>query len=319
MTAADDRRPGVRHAGEPCQPPDPNPHPPAFRVPPHACDTHAHVIADPALYPYVAERSYTPALAGLGSYLALLSALRLDRGVVIQPSIYGTDNRLLLDVLAAHPSRLRGVAVVDPDAVSDDELQRLDAAGVRGARLNLLYPGAGYAIDRLETLAARIAPLGWHLQLLIKGSAIPALAARLRRLPVACVFDHLAHLPVDFGPGDEAVPALLALLEAGRTYVKLSGANRVSLAGPPYADTRALASLFARVAPERCLWGSDWPHVAMSEPMLNTGDLFNLLPLWVPDEAARHRILVDNPSRLYQFPPPPGGIAPSATDRLARA
>lgn len=282
-----------------CLAPDPSHRRPGWTVPPGACDTHAHVIGPPHRFPYVADRSYTPPEAPPEAYLGMLDALGLDRGVLVQVSVHGTDNRRMVEVLRSRPARLRGIAVVAPD-VSDNELADLAAAGVRGLRLNVLF-GGGVGFDALETLASRIAGLGWHLQFLLDARELPALAPRLERLPVPFVVDHMGHMPTAAGFDHPGFQTLLRLVRDCGCWVKLSGAYRTSSAGPPFTDTIPFARALVEAAPDRMVWGSDWPHVAMDTYMPNTGDLLDLLATWVPDEALRRRILVDNPARLYGF------------------
>ncbi len=269
-----------------------------FNLPRGACDCHAHVIAAcTEAYPMVPERSYTPAPASEEDYLQHLNRFRFDRGVLIQISVYGTDNRYLLEVLARHSQRLRGVVVVDP-AITDAELERMHRLGVRGARINTVF-GGGVSLDVAERLAARIAPLGWHLQLLIDVRELPALMPRLQRLPCPCVVDHCGHSPAALGVSSPGFQALLHLATDHGWWVKLSGAYRIS-SEPPYADVLPLAEELVHQVPERLVWGSDWPHVAVARPP-DTAALLGLLAQWVPDPDLRHRILVRNPAELYQF------------------
>jgi predicted TIM-barrel fold metal-dependent hydrolase len=282
-----------------CQGPDPRPRPPGFAVPPGATDCHAHVIGPFRLFELQEDRSYTPPEAPLAAYRALLDTLGLERGVVVQPSVFGTDNACTLDALAKHRNRLRGIAVVDP-TVSDETLERMDGNGIRGIRFNLLYRG-GIDIEHLALLAPRIERFGWHIQLLVDGRTLPALAPKLARLPVDIVIDHMGHLPASAGVEHPGFRHLLKLVRDGRTWVKLSGANRTSSAGAPYHDTIPFAQALVDADPTRLVWGSDWPHVALRGPMANDGDLLDLLRLWVPDERQRHLVLVENPMRLYGF------------------
>ncbi len=282
-----------------CQGPDPVVSPPRFAIPANACDTHAHVIGAADRFPMVANRSYTPPPAPEAAYLGMLDSLGMARGVLVQISVYGTDNRCMVESLRAHPDRLRGVAVVAPD-IADAELEALHAAGVRGIRINVLF-GGGVAIDEMERLAARVAPLGWHVQLLIDARNLPDLGPRMMKLPVEVVFDHMGHMPVSSGVAHPGFQWMLRLMSEGKAWVKLSGAYRISQAGAPFHDTLDFAQALVAAAPERCVWGSDWPHVSVEGPMFNTGALLDLLPLWVPEEAVRNRILVDNAARLYGF------------------
>ncbi|WP_207183429.1 amidohydrolase family protein [Methylobacterium indicum] len=282
-----------------CPGPAPHPRGPTrFTVPAGAVDTHAHVIGLPPDYPFVAARSYTPPHAAAESYLAMLDATGMMHGVLIQVSVHGTDNRLMVETLRAHPRRLRGIAVV-PLGLPEAELASLKEAGVVGLRLNVLY-GGGVGFEAVEAYGALCREMGWHLQFLIDARSLPPLAGRLSRLPVPFCIDHMGHFPTSCGVGDEGFRTLVSLVRDG-AWVKLSGAYRNSVAGPPYADTVPFARALHQAAPERCVWGSDWPHVAHWGPMMNVGDLLDLLAEWVPDEADRHRVLVENPARLYGF------------------
>ena len=283
-----------------CAGPDPQPRQPRLAVPSLACDTHAHVFGPTTRYAYTPDRSYTPPDAPLAAYRHMLATLGLGRGVLVQPSVYGTDNRLLCDSLAAGGSDLRGVAVVDAE-IGDDALEDLHRLGVRGLRMNLLFKG-GVPFALAETLAARVRPLGWHLQLLIDVSVFGDLRTRLSRLPVDVVVDHMGHLPAALGIDHPGFQALLALVRDGRCWVKLSGAYRLTGERlPPYNDVTPFARALVATAPERMLWGSDWPHPMIRLPMPNDGELLDLLADWVPEEDTRRRILVDNPARLYDF------------------
>ncbi len=284
-----------------CPGPDPHPRGPTrYRVPAGAVDTHAHVIGLPPAYPFVATRSYTPPEATAERYLAMLDATGMTYGVLVQVSVHGTDNRLMLETLAAHRARLRGIAVI-PLGLPDRELAALKDGGIVGLRLNTLY-GGGMGLEQLDAYAALAREMGWHLQFLADTRDLMTLAPRLATLPVPFVVDHWGHFPVSRGLDDPGFQTLRGLVRDGG-WVKLSGAYRNTVEGPPYADTIPFARLLAEAAPERCVWGSDWPHVAHWAPMMNVGDLLDLLADWVPDAAARDRILVDNAHRLYGFPP----------------
>ncbi|HEY3597458.1 MAG TPA: amidohydrolase family protein [Paraburkholderia sp.] len=293
---------GFAHSStaSPCAPPLPDFAPPTFEVPFGAVDTHAHIVsADPA-YPLVALRSFTPPPAPEEKYLAMLDATGMTYGVLVQISVYGTDNRCMLEVLGRHPQRLRGVAVVAPD-VPDRELEAMHAAGVRGLRINVLF-GGGIGFAAMETLACRIKDLGWHLQFLMDVRTLPERMPRMMKLPVPGVIDHMGHMPTVGGLGAPGFVALRHLVNAHGYWVKLSGAYRVSSTFPTFEDVTPFAQAIIDDAPERVVWGSDWPHVSLAPArMPNTGTLRNLVAAWAPDEAARHRILVSNPARLYGF------------------
>ena len=282
-----------------CPPPDPNPHGPTrFKIPPGAVDTHAHVIGTPPDYPFIETRSYTPPGAPATAYLRMLDLTGMTYGVLVQVSVHGTDNRLMVETLRAHPQRLRGIAVVALDT-PERELADLKQAGVVGLRLNVLY-GGGVGFDQVENYGALCREMGWHLQFLIDARDLPPLAARLSRLPVPFVVDHMGHMPVSAGVDDPGFQTLVSLARDG-AWTNISGAYRLTDAGPPYRDTIPFAHALVAAAPERCVWGSDWPHVSNWGFMMNVGDLLDLLADWVPDESTRRRMLVDNPHRLYGF------------------
>ena len=239
-------------------------------------------------------------------YLAMLDGTGMDRGVLVQISVYGTDNRYMLEVLRRHPGRLRGIGVVSPD-VSERELTTMHEAGVRGLRLNVLY-GGGVGLDAADTLAAKIADMGWHLQLLLDARHLPELMPRLKKLAVPIVVDHMGHMPVALGTRDSGFQALQHLLRDHGWWTKLSGAYRISEMPAPYDDVTPWAQALVEAAPDRLVWGSDWPHVAVA-PMPDAGQLRNLLATWVPDAAQRRKILVDNPARLYDFPKTEGNAS----------
>lgn len=292
-------------AAPPCPGYDPAPRPPRRALPANACDTHFHIFGPLDRYPYIDERSYTPPVASESAYRHLLGTLGFTRAVYIQPSVYGTDNRrmlaLLEDAPADDPIAWRGVAVVEA-AISDAQLERLHAAGVRGIRLNLLFRG-GVDFDVIARLANRIAPLGWHVQFLVDVSEFPHLARRLDALPVPSVIDHMGHLPVAKGVGNPGFQDLLSLLRTGRSWVKLSGPYRMSaLQQPPYRDVDPFAAALIEANPARLLIGTDWPHPGIDVSMPNDGDLMDEALRWLDhDDALMQRVFVDNPARLYGF------------------
>lgn len=282
-----------------CPGPDPKPRGPSrYTVPKGAVDTHAHVIGLPPAYPFVPQRSYTPPEATAAQYLAMLDATGMDYGVLVQVSVHGTDNRLMVETLAANPKRLKGIAVI-PLGLAERELVALKEAGVVGLRINILY-GGGVGIEQLEEYGALCRDMGWHLQFLVDARDLVPITPKLAKLPVPFVVDHWGHFPVSRGVEDAGFQNLLALLRDG-AWVKLSGAYRNSVAGFPYADTTPFARLLHEAAPDRCVWGSDWPNVANWNTMMNIGDLLDLLADWVPDQAARDAVFTTNAHRLYGF------------------
>jgi len=283
-----------------CPGPDWPPRPPrSFSVPDGAVDTHAHVIGAPPEHPFVAARSYTPPSAAPSDYLRMLDATGMRYGVLVQVSVHGTDNRLLLRTVAAHRERLRGIAVL-PLGLPSRQYEAAHAAGIVGLRLNVLY-GGGIGFESLAEYGALARELGWHLQLLIGVRELAALAPRLARLPVPFVVDHMGHFPVrELAPHDPAFETLVALVRDG-AWVRLSGAYRLSQRTPGYEDTIPYAQRLLLAAPGRCLWGSDWPHVAHWGRAINVGDLLDLLARWVPNATLREQVLVENARALYGF------------------
>ena len=290
----------------PCPPPDRTPRKPRTVFPAGACDTHAHICGPAVKFPYAKERIYTPPDATFDDYLALLTTLGVERGVLIQPSVYGTDNRALMDGLSRVKRGLRGVAVVDAD-IDAETVKILDDVGIRGVRLNVVDQDGPRNIipeERVRKLASTIAPFGWHIEFLINTDDAPGFAAAIGGLAVDVVVGHLGY-PRSGASTWLQSPALedfLRLFERGRCWVKLTGPYRISSAPDlPYSDVAPLARRLAHVNPTRLLWGTDWPHVMMKKPMPNDGDLSDLVADWLPDAGIRQQVLVDNPAELYGF------------------
>ncbi len=263
--------------------------PPARPTPPLACDAHCHIL-DP-----------DPPGMALADYRRLQRRLGTTRAVLVQAKRHGTDHAVLLDALAALGGDGVGVGVVRAD-VGDAELARLHAGGVRGLRFSVWNPAdALVAIADVGPLARRVAPLGWHVQLHMSAAQLHANAELVAGLPCPVVIDHMGRLPPGEGPGHPALAVLRRLLDAGRTWVKLSGAYLDTLAGPPgYPEAAAVARALVAAAPERLVWGSDWPHLTERHKP-DDALLLDLLEGWAGDEATRRRILVDNPAKLYGF------------------
>jgi 2-pyrone-4,6-dicarboxylate lactonase len=287
-----------------CAGPDFNPRTPKLRLPQRSCDTHAHIMGPKAKYAYSPARIYTPPDCLLADYLHMLDMLGVERAVLVQPSVYGTDNTVMLEAMKTAGNRLRGVAVVDED-IPDDELKSLDAAGVRGVRVNIVdvkdrKPGT-LPMDALRELAQRIAPLGWHLELLMHADEFPDLDEKFADFPVDIVLGHLGYLtqgaPLDH-PGFQA---LLRLMKAGRAWVKLTGPYRITSERLPYSPTVPFAHALIEANRERVLWGTDWPHVMLKGLMPNDGELADVLAQWIPDMATRQQVLARNPEKLYRF------------------
>ena len=273
-------------------------------MPALACDTHAHVLGPAAQYDYSPARVYTPPDCLPKDYRHMLDTMGVTRAVLVQPSVYGTDNSAMLQAMKADPHRLRGVAVVDP-AISDTELKSMHAAGVRGVRVNIVdvkdRKAGSLPMDRLSPLAARIAPLNWHMEFLMHADEFPDLDRTFADFPVPIVLGHLGYMKTSLGLETPGFQALLRLMQAGRAWVKLTGPYRISSGSMPHADTVPFAHALLKANADRVLWGTDWPHVMHKGAIPNDGDLTDLLLAWVPDAAQRERVLVSNPARLYGF------------------
>jgi len=270
---------------------------PQLRAPPGACDTHMHIYE--ARYAFAPTAVIKPAPAPLSAYRELQQQLNLERVVVVQPSGYGFDNRCTLDAVAALGAKARCAVVPRPD-VSDAELKQLHAAGARSVRYFML-PSGVLPWDTLEPMAARIAPLGWNLNLQLDGRDLAQYEAMLSRLPCTLVIDHNGKFLEPVGVEHPGFRTLLKLLDSGRCYVKLSAPYETSKLGPPhYADVGVLARALVKANPERCLWASNWPH-PNQHPQPSSAAMLDLLLEWADDDATRRRILVDNPERLYGF------------------
>jgi predicted TIM-barrel fold metal-dependent hydrolase len=285
-----------------------------FAVPEGACDCHVHVFGSDAEFPFVRSRSYTPPAASAAELLALQHALHLSRVVIVQPSVYGSDNSCTLAGMRRLGERARGVAVID-EATSEAALDEMHRAGIRGVRVNLETAGEtdpDAARCNLAAAVARVAPRGWHVQVYTRLSVIERLAPEVASLAVPVVFDHFGGARAEGGVEQPGFAALLSLIAAGHAYVKLSAAYRSSDKAPGYEDIAPLARALIAANPERILWGSDWPHPQAAPPGqafdtitpfydIDDGLALRQLPLWTPDPTLCRKILVDNPARLYGF------------------
>jgi 2-pyrone-4,6-dicarboxylate lactonase len=272
---------------------------PRFKFPPGSCDCHAHIFGPQSRYTYDPKRRYTPPDALITDYVRMLTILGVERAVLVQPSVYMTDNSALLDGLAESPIPMRGIAVVGTD-VSDAELHRMHKLGVRGLRLNLRFDN-GVGADIAPALARRIAPLGWHLQFRVMSENYDDVLRMLDDLAVDIVVDHIGQVPIEKGLAGKDFQALLGLVRTGRVWVKLSAPMRMSREELPYNDVVPFVRELVATAPGQMLWATDWPHTTITTQMPNDGAIADLLLDWIPDEATRRRVLVDNPARRYGF------------------
>lgn len=292
-----------------CMPPDPNPKKPRFAPPPKSCDTHFHVFGPPEKFPFAPTRQYTPPAAPLEHYLNMAAVVGIERGVVVQPSVHGLDNAATLDAIARSGGRFRGIARVS-DQTSGEQLRRLQEGGIRGVRFNLLdRPQGNVELEVFDRVVERIAALGWSVDLHIDPKNLLAQEKRIRSLPGPVVFDHIARANPAEGPGQPAFQLLLDLMKDKRFWVKLSGIDKIckldlySDKGLTYRDVVPFGRAVIEMAPERVIWGTDWPHSNIFAPgkTPNDGEIVDLLLDFAPDEEVRKRILVDNPETLYGF------------------
>ncbi|QJE02805.1 amidohydrolase family protein [Massilia forsythiae] len=283
-----------------CLPPDPHPVKPIHQLPPGACDAHCHVFGPAAVFPYAADRSYTPPDAPKEALRALHRRLGVSRAVIVHASCHGTDNRVTLDAIASSDGAYRGVANVDPD-IGDAELAALHAGGIRAIRFNFVkHLGGVPDVAVVERLVERIKPLGWHIVLHFDAEDIPEQQDLLRRITVPFVIDHMGRVRAEQGLEQRPFQLLLQLMrENPLAWVKICGAERVSAGKRPFLDAVPFARALIATAPERLLWGTDWPHPNISKDMPNDGELVDLLYAFTSDEAVLRQILVDNPTRLY--------------------
>ena len=271
--------------------------PPKLEAPANAADCHIHIY-DPRFAPQVAR----PTSSTVQDYQRLQKRIGVSRVVIVTPRNYVTDNSVTLDAIRQLGiDNARGVAVIRPD-VTDAQLKTLHDGGIRGIRFTVGNPATAIvSVDMIEPLSKRIAAYGWHVQLNMETQQIIDNAEMLRRLPTQIVFDHLGKLGLT-GLPHPAFDVIRDLLDQQRAWVKISGAYMNTRVGPPaYADATAAAQAFVKAAPERLVWGSDWPHPTPKDPP-DDAVLFDLLSVWAPDAATRNRILVSNPEALYGFP-----------------
>ncbi|MBM3601590.1 MAG: amidohydrolase [Alphaproteobacteria bacterium] len=276
---------------------------PRLAAPAGATDTHMHIYE--GRFPLAPTATFKPPEAPVTAYRAVCRRLGIERCVIVQPTGYGFDNACTLAGMATFGPGARGICVVAPET-TDGELLRLHGLGIRGVRFHML-PGGVLGWDALPTLAAKVAPLGWVIDLQLNGREFPSIVDRIRNLPARIVVDHIGKfLEPPVPPEHLSVRCLLDLLATGRFWVKLSAPYDVSASGPPgYDDASAIARALVRAAPERVLWASNWPHPGpptdKPKPKPDDAALLDLLLDWAPDEPTRQRILVDNPAALFGF------------------
>jgi predicted TIM-barrel fold metal-dependent hydrolase len=300
-------RPSFAKASQPATPVD-------FDVPPDACDCHTHIFGDPRKFPLWPGRIYTPETASPEEMSALHRALHLQRVVIVNPSIYGTDNSATLFGIKDRGANARGVAVID-EKTSQSDLDAMNRGGIRAIRINLTNAGQtdpAIARERLHTALKRVQHRGWHIEMYTTLGVISGIKDVVQASPVAVVFDHFGGAQAALGVHQPGFDDLIELVRSGRAYVKISGVYHASTL-PDYADVKPLAQALIAANTDRIIWGSDWPHpnpeaqaghpLSKVTPLyqIDDGRVLNLLPVWAPDAVARKKILVDNPARLYAF------------------
>ncbi len=271
---------------------------PSFRLPPGSCDAHCHVFGPAATFPYAPERRYTPADAPKEMLAALHAHLGIERAVIVQASCHGTDNAAMLDAIASDPRRYRGVAIVD-DNFTDADYDRLHAGGVRGVRFNFVrHLGGAPDMGLVGRVIDRIRTRGWHLVLHLDAPDIVPLTPMMRALPLPFVIDHMGRVSAAAGVDQPPMRALLELGRLDNCWIKVCGAERISM--PPYVAAVPIAQALVEAAPERALWGTDFPHPNATHEA-DEADLVDLVPRFAATALAQRRLLVDNPARLYGF------------------
>jgi 2-pyrone-4,6-dicarboxylate lactonase len=276
-----------------------NPSKPKLHLPPGSWDTHCHIFGPKDLYPFAATTSLNPADAPRERLFALHATLGIERCVIVQSAVHGMDNRVVEDALAARGGAYLGVALL-PVSVADAELRRLDQVGFRGVRFNFVkHLHQSASIEQVLDLAFRLADIGWHLQIHVESSLIEAMVVALARSPVPVVIDHMGRVDAELGLQQAAFQHLLRLLQHDRFWVKVSGCDRITRAGPPYADALPFARKLVTEFPDRVLWGSDWPHPAHPGPIPDDGMLVDIIAEMAPSEELRRKLMVENPRRFY--------------------
>jgi predicted TIM-barrel fold metal-dependent hydrolase len=279
-------------------PPDPNPVKPGYTPPANACDGHCHIFGPGKKFPYAADRTYEPPDAPREKLAALHKHLGFARAILVQASCHGTDNRAMLDAMKWSKGAWRGVAMVAKD-VTGMELESMHEAGVRGVRFNFVaHLGGAPDLKVVQRVLARIAPLGWHVQLHLDAGDLETYREFLGQLRIPFIIDHMGRVEARHGLQQKPFLLLLELMKNERAWVKISGADRASAAGKPFDDAVPFARALIDAAPDRVLWGTDFPHPNVRW-MPNDGELVDLFAKICDDEKLRRKILVDNPTRLY--------------------
>jgi len=281
--------------------PDPNTRKPKFRLPPLACDAHCHVFGPAAKFPYAPDAPYCPPDAPFERLRKLHDTLGIERAVIVHASCHGSDMRVTLDAIARSNGRYRGTAIID-ESYGDREFQTMHEGGIRGVRFNFVkHLGGRPDLGFFRKTVERVKSMGWHLILHLDSTDLVELRSEFMKLPVPMVIDHMGRVKAGDGLEQQPFKTLLEFMQNENCWVKVCGAERVSSKGPPFTDAVPFARALIEAAPDRILWGTDWPHPNVGKHMPNDGDLVDLFALMAPEPALQHKILVDNPARLYGF------------------
>jgi len=281
--------------------PVPNPSTPKIKPPPKACDTQFHVFGPAAMFRFRDDRKYDPPDATVEDAMRMHELIGIARGVIVHPSIHGLDMRPTLYALEKARGRYRGVAVIN-DTIAEAELERMHVAGIRGIRFNFVrFLGGPPDMKVFERALDKVAPLGWHLVVHVDGNDLMEHAAMLRKLSMPLIIDHMGHVDVTAGFDQKPFRLMLDMMKDGNTFVKIATGDRESKTGYPWDDVVPYGARVVETAPERVIWGTDWPHPQYKGPMPDEGKQFELFCRMAPDEKAREQILVKNPETLYGF------------------
>jgi len=282
-------------------PPDPDTRKPKFRPPPLACDAHCHIFGPAAKFPYASDAPYHPPDAPFERLQNLHTVLGIERAVIVHASCHGPDMRVTLDGIARSKGRYRGTAIID-ETYGEREFQRMHDGGIRGVRFNFVkHLGGRPDMVFFKRTVRRVKDMDWHLILHLDAGDLVEFGELFKSIPVPMVIDHMGRVKAADGLEQPAFRVLLEWMKQDKFWVKICGAERVSSMGPPFTDAVPFARKLIEAAPERILWGTDWPHPNVGKHMPNDGDLLDLLPQMAPEPQLQRQILVDNPARLYGF------------------
>ena len=282
-------------------PPDPNTRKPRFTPPPLACDAHCHVFGPASKFPYAPDAPYWPPDAPFESIRKLHSTLGIERAVIVHASCHGADMRVTLDAIARSKGKYRGTAIIDP-SYTEKQFREMHEGGIRGVRFNFVqHLGGRPDMAFFDRTVARLQDMGWHLILHLDSTDLVEFRRKFEAIPVPMVIDHMGRVKAADGLEQEPFRILLGFMRNQNCWVKVCGAERVSSKGPPFDDALPFARALIDAAPDRILWGTDWPHPNVGKHMPNDGDLVDLFARMAPEPGLQRKILVENPARLYGF------------------